>query len=271
MHLLLPTDGQTHHYVLFRHLKLLVSNFRQEVLRSISRICRNCSHSCSCKKLYRRHIERGFEFEAATIKMPHGENKLFNIKKYQSKWFAQFVILFDNESLMEPADSCQNKVNYSSTQVIETHQPCGFCLLVIELDTPKPSLVKVDQSENCLERFVDGLEKLAKGFYEKKRQHRDFKSSSPLVHSSLCQLFEFTMAEIDKVLNHCPFTRKFLGYARSKCNVKRRTVYYVPILAPSSSIHDFHHICRNLTVSKRFQNESNLCDWLKKCFVLCRC
>ena len=81
---LLPTDGQPHHYVLIKDLKILVGNIRQQVTRSISRICRNCFHIYSCEEVYHRHIERCFEFEAATIKMPN--------EKKQSLEFQQLSV-----------------------------------------------------------------------------------------------------------------------------------------------------------------------------------
>ena len=94
MHLLLPADGQTHNIVLFRHLKLLVSFNRQEVPRSISRICRNCFHTSSCKEIYQRRIKRSFEFEVATTEMPHEESKIFNFRNYQSNGFVHFLFFF---------------------------------------------------------------------------------------------------------------------------------------------------------------------------------
>ena len=61
------------------------------------------------------------------------------------------------------------------------------------------------------------------------------------------------MAETDKVLDHCHFAGKFLGCAHSKCNLKRRTVNYVLILAQNLLNYDLHHICKNLTL---FSNDS---------------
>ena len=165
------------------------------------------------------------------------------------------MIYFDFESLKKPVDSFQNNVIYSSTGVIEVHQPCGFCLVVIELDNQKPAFVKIERSENCVETFVHVLEKLAREVYEKKQQHRDFRGSGPLVDSSLCWLCEFPMAEIDKVLDHCHFTGKFLGYAHSKCNLEKKTVNYVPILVHNLSNYDLQHICKNPTF---FSNDSKV-------------
>ena len=164
---LLLSDGQTDHYALIKDLKIL-SSIRQQVPRSISRICRNRFHFCSCEEVYQRFFESCFEFEAATIKMPNDENKVLNFNNYLSKWFELFVRYFDFESLIDPLDSCRNYVYYSSKEVFEVHQSFGFCLLDIELDNPKPAFIKIARSENCMET-LDVLEKHGKDIYQKKQ------------------------------------------------------------------------------------------------------
>ena len=57
MELLHLTDGQFLHYVPNKHLKILVSIELQKIPSSKSRICPDCFHICSCKEVYKRHIE----------------------------------------------------------------------------------------------------------------------------------------------------------------------------------------------------------------------
>ena len=56
--LLLLSDGQAYHYVLIKDLKILVSNLKQQVPRSSSKICRNCFHVCYTAEIYERHIAK---------------------------------------------------------------------------------------------------------------------------------------------------------------------------------------------------------------------
>ena len=78
---------------------------------------------------------------------------------------------FELDTLNETVDSCHNKVNHSLTVVIKVHQPCGFSLVVIGFDYPKPAFVKSERPENCTEPFIDVLEKFAEDIYEKKKEH----------------------------------------------------------------------------------------------------
>ena len=245
MDLLLLTDGRTHHYVLIKDFKLFVSNIKGHVPRSATVICRNCFHVCSSDAIYQRHIETCFEHEAANIKMPEIENSKLFFTNYQSKWFVPFVVYFDFESLIKPVQTCSNSSEVSSSNIIEIHEPCGFCVVVKELDNPKPAFFKVDRSRDCWKNFAELLEQLAKDIYCKKQQHRIYRGLAPPDDSDRCWLCKEILHD-DKVLDHCHATGRFLGYAHNKCNLKRRTVNYTPIIAHNSSNYDLHHICKNL-------------------------
>ena len=69
--------------------------------------------------------------EAATIKLKDETKNDPHFQNYQSRWFAPYVMYFDFESLIRPVATCSNTSDRSSSDIIEKHEPCGFCLVVI--------------------------------------------------------------------------------------------------------------------------------------------
>ena len=244
--LLLLTDGQRHHYVLIKDLKVFVNNIRGLSPRSGTVLCRNCFHICSTDEIYQRHVQSCLEHEAVTIKMPPPEKSTLCFQNYQAKWFVPFVIYFDFESLIKPEQSCSNNPDGSFSQTIELHEPCGFCVAVVELDNPKPAFMKVERSPKCMQSFAILLQQLAKDIYGKKQLHRVYHGQPPSANDSVCWLCEAPLSTTERVVDHCHSTGKFLGFAHSKCNLKRRTVNYIPVVAHNLSNYDLHHICKNL-------------------------
>ena len=243
--LLLLSDGQAYHYVLIKDLKLFVSNIRQHVPRSGSKICRNCFHVCYTGEIYDRHIQTCFQNEAATIKLPDETNNLLEFTNYQSRWFAPYVIYFDFESLIKPLATCSSSAAVSSSEIIEQHEPCGYCLVVIEHGNPEPVFFKLERSPDCMKGFIDHLQKLAKDIYEMKQLHRNYTGPQQL-QTDDCWICGEYMVDEEKVLDHCHATGKFIGFAHSRCNLKRRTVNYIPLFAHNLSNYDLHFICKNL-------------------------
>ena len=103
-----------------------------------------------------------------------------------------------------------------------------------------------------MQRFVVNLQKLAKDIYELKQLYRDC-TRSPQLPSDQCWICERDLAESERVLDHCHASGKFLGFAHSECNLKRRTVNYIPIFAHNVSNYDLHFICKNLKPFPRRQ------------------
>ena len=244
--LLLLTDEQTHHYVLIKDLRVFVNNIKGLSPRSGSVICRNCFHICSSQSIYERHMKSCIEHDAATITMPDPTKNKLIFKNFQSKWFVPFVLYFDFESLIKPVVSCSISSEGSSSIIVEHHEPCGYCVVAVELNNPKPAFIKVERSDECMKSFAELLQKLAKDVHGKKQQHRYFTGQPPICDSSVCWICEQSLDSTEKVLDHCHATGQFLGYAHSKCNLKRRTVNYIPVVAHNLSNYDLHHICKNL-------------------------
>ena len=98
-----------------------------------------------------------------------------------------------------------------------------------------------------MQRFVENLEKLAKDIHEMKQVHQTYTGSSQFSSDQcwICGILK-DLAEIERVSDHRHASGKFLGFARSKCNIKRRTVIYIPIFAHNLPIYDLHFVCKNI-------------------------
>ena len=88
----------------------------------------------------------------------------------------------------------------------------------------------------------------------KKQSHRYYKDYIPERPESaqFCWICEgqFGMngedVELDKVLDHCHYSGKFLGFAHSECNLKRRSIQFIPVVAHNLSNYDLHHVCLHI-------------------------
>ena len=62
-----------------------------------------------------------------------------------------------------------------------------------------------------------------------------------------CWICEEAFATKDvKILDHCHFSGKFLGYAHTLCNLQRQRTKFSPIFAHNLANYDIHHVIRAL-------------------------
>ena len=101
-----------------------------------------------------------------------------------------------------------------------------------------------------MEKFVDALEKIAHEIHQKKQSNRYFRDPVPErpQEAQLCWICAGQFGinreiEDDKVVDHCHYSGKFLGFAHPECNVKRKTINFIPVVAHNSSNYDLHHVC----------------------------
>ena len=168
--LLLVDDGQEYHYILILDLLRLVSLVKGTTTLTHRVLCRNCFHVCMNESTYKRHRISCLQHEPAVVKMPLPEKNKLKFKNWPSRWFAPVVIYFDLESIIQPLAGCQNA--NQSTSVTEIHKPSGFCIVGIEHGNPDPVFIQLERSENCMEKFVEALQKIAQEIHEKKQNNR---------------------------------------------------------------------------------------------------
>ena len=85
-----------------------------------------------------------------------------------------------------------------------------------------------------------------------KQTHRYFTGTAPIDPTAPideifdCWICEKLFGEESKVLDHCHYTGNFLGLADNECNLKRRTLNFIPVVAHNLSNYDLHHLCNEL-------------------------
>lgn len=251
--LLLLTDGHMHHYVLIKDLFSLVQKVRSKHKRSRSHLCRNCFHVSSSADAHNRHLNVCLEHRPAVVKMPNEDQKDIKFKNIPACWYAPVVGFFDMESIIEPVATCADDPSKPSSHPIEVHSPCSNAMLFVEHDSVDPVYFKINWGPDCMDRFIQNLEEVAKLLHEKKRQHPVFTGTIPAdkQDASNCWLcgdeFGDTLEQTEKkVLDHCHMTGKFLGWAHSRCNISRKNLPYTPVFAHNLSNYDMHHVMKAL-------------------------
>ena len=171
--------------------------------------------------------------------------------KNQARWFALIVGFFDLESIIEPvfdsSSSSSNTQSSSTTRALEEHKPCSYALLFVALNETKPFFFDLKCGPNVMIEFVKSLEQIAKSIYDVKQQYKNFSGepSIPKREATLCWICENelnTSPQDPTVLDHCHFTGKFLGWAHSQCNLKRRNLNFTPLFAHNLTNYDLHHV-----------------------------
>ena len=156
--LLLVDDEQEYHYILILDLLRLASMVKGTTTLNHRVVCRNCFHIFMNESTYRRHQISCLQHEPAVVKMPKPEKNKLKFTNLGARWFAPVVIYFDLESIIQPVAGCQKAKQ--QTTITEIHQPSGFCLVGIEHGNPNPIFMQLERSENCMEKFVEALEKI---------------------------------------------------------------------------------------------------------------
>ena len=129
-------------------------------------------------------------------------------------------------------------------------QPSGFCLVGVEHGNPKPIFMQPDRSDNCMEKFVEALQKIAQENHQKKQRNRYFRDAlgERPEEAQFCCICEGQFGivrdvEDDKIIDHCHYSGKFLGFAHPECNINRKTISLIPVMAHNLSNYDLHHVC----------------------------
>ena len=108
----------------------------------------------------------------------------------------------------------------------------------------------LNRSEDCMEKLVEALEKIARQFSQKKQRNQYFRDTVPdrPQEAQLCWICDGHFENVrdfehDKLIDHCHYSGKFLGFAHPECNINRKTINFIPVKAHNLSNYDLHHLC----------------------------
>ena len=93
-------------------------------------------------------------------------------------------------------------------------------------------------------------QKIARKIHQKKQRNRYFRDTVPErpKEAQFCWICEGQFGitrdvEDDKVIDHCHYSWKLLGFAHPGCNINRKTINFIPVMAHNLSNYDLHHVC----------------------------
>ena len=111
----------------------------------------------------------------------------------------------------------------------------------------EPVHVGIYSLKTCIKLALH-LQSVEREIYQIKQSHRVFPGLTPYRSNQATQCWICCSPLLNETIvsDHCHYSGKFLGYAHSQCNLKRRSVNYTPGIAHKSSNDDLHYLCQNL-------------------------
>ena len=175
------------------------------------------------------------------------------------------MLYADFESIGRPVDEryrdkmnrmkAERKSKAPYTEKISKHVPSGWCVHRTFTYGDVPDSLKMYRGKDCVEKFVEYIEKVVKRLYATfpqqpmtgltdvlKREHEAAKKCH------IC-LKEFIDPKNKKVRYHCHYTVLYRGAAHNNCNLKYRIPDYIPIVFHNLN-YDAHLFIKEL--GKRF-------------------
>lgn len=242
--LLLLSNDRDYHFVLIKNLRNLANKIKRKRYRAQDRICRNCFHISSSREIAERHELSCYRQEPAVVRMPPEEKSSFKFRNLKARWFLPIVVYYDLESILRPVEPTEAR----STQILEQHEPCGFALVAVEHGRNQPLEFVLQRDKSCIQTLLRTLERIAREVHQKKRRHKFFLGTPPVPRESAtrCWICEEMFEDDTKVLDHCHYSGKFLGWSHQRCNINRSVTNFIPVIAHNASNYDLHHICKQL-------------------------
>ena len=117
--------------------------------------------------------------------------------------------------------------------------------LFLSMGVMKFCLNRFKREHNCLEDFIKELEKLAKDIFNRKRNHRFFRSNPRVTKEYVndCWICNKPFEnDQKKIFDPCHYSGKFSGLADPQCSLKRKGISFTPVIARNVACFDFHHI-----------------------------
>ena len=242
--LLLLCNGNMFLFVLILNLINLVRKVGGKTVNSRHENCRNSFHVKRDEEVLARHKELCYEQSFARINMLTVKNAFLSSKSFQAWYYMPVVLYFDVESLLLPNESAQNDPDKSSQDTIEKLEPPGYCLVAIGQHTEKQLMMRLDRFSDCMSDFVKTIKVLPHDIYNKKQQFRNLTSAARKMDEAQAVkrwICEEDFYELDeKIVDHCHYFGRFIGYAHSDCNFQRRSKKGAPIVAHNLSNFDIH-------------------------------
>ena len=266
--LLMIVDGENRHYTAVKSLSKLLSSMNAKH-KGAYHFCVNCLNAFRTESARDKHYVYCSSHGEVNVKMPKECEKWLKFHDGQCQFKVLFMLYADFESILKPVDEmyknkmkqlkAERKGKASYTEKLNTHVPSGWCVYskFAYGDVPDPMMAY--RGEDCVEQFVDHLEKEIKRLYELYPQQPMteltdvLKREYGVAESCHICMKPFGDPKNRKVRDHCHYTGLYRGAAHNNCNLKYRIPDFVPIAFHNLSGYDAHLFIKEL--GKRFNKD----------------
>ena len=267
VNLLMITDGENRHYTAVKSLPRLLSSSNSKGRKGAYHFCVSCLNGFHTESARDKHYEYCSSNGETRIKMPVEKDKWLKFHDGQCQFKVPFMLYADFESILKPVDErYRDKMNQmkaerkgSYTDKINTHVPSGWCVHSKFAYGEVPDPTTDYRGKDCVEQFVDHVEKEVKRLYELYPQQpmRELTDVLKTEHEAAeeCHICRkpFGDPKNRKVRDHCHYTGLYRGAAHNNCNMKYRIPDFVPIVFHNLSGYDAHLFIKEL--GKKFNKD----------------
>ena len=168
----------------------------------------------------------------------------------------QYIIYADIESLIRKRDGCANNPEKSSTTKIGEHIPCSYLISTIWGFDHIEDKHTLYCGKDCMKKLCTSLKEHEKSIidFEQKKMSPLTKEELKSHHDAkVCYIRGERILKMSskdknyrKVRDHCHYTGKYRGAARSICNLKFNVPNEIPVVFHNGSNYDYHFIIKEL-------------------------
>ena len=266
--LLMIVDGENRHYTAVKSLSRLLKSLNAKH-HGAYHFCVNCLNGFRTESARDKHYLYCSSHGEVNIKMPEEREKWLKFHDGQCQFKVPFMLYADFESILKPVEErykdemsrmkAERGVEASYTEKLNTHIPSGWCVYSKFAYGDVSDPMTDYRGKDCVERFVNHVEKEVKRLYELYPQQSMteltdvLKAEHKAAESCHICLKPFDNPENRKVRDHCHYTGLYRGAAHNNCNMKYRIPDFVPIAFHNLSGYDAHLFIREL--GKKFNKD----------------
>ena len=269
-------DGENRHYTAVKSLSRMLSSENSKGRKGAYHFCMNCLIGFRTESERDKHYNYCLSHGEVNVKMPTEKDKWLKFHDGQCQFKVPFMLYADFESILKPMDErykdkmkqlktererkqLETEEEASYTEKLNTHVPSGWCVYSKFAYGDVPNPMTDYRGKDCVEQFVDHVEKEVKRLYELYPQQpmteltEVLKGEYEAAENCHICLKPFNDPENRKVRDHCHYTGLYRGVAHNNCNLKYRIPNFVPIAFHNLSGCDAHLFIKEL--GKKFNKD----------------
>ena len=238
------------HYFYIKNINRLIGSYSS----TYHHFCLNCFSGFRNQLKLKQHKQKCLKFKPQIIYMPSETNKKYYFKQYEQCMKFPYAIYADFESVL-----IKSNTNLSSkSKIVQKHEPCGYCIIVIKNDN-EIYYNNFYRGPDAIQIFLEDLKQIS---FEINNILSEIKPMIPLTteeeinyeSAQICHICEkpFTDEPNDddwielKVKDHDHLNGNFRGAAHFTCNLKYQIPGFIPLFFHNLKGYDSHFLISNL-------------------------